>query len=150
MKFKKLGLISFAFVFSIAQATPVLAASKVFVYCSEASPSSFNPQLAADGASYNATRMVYDRLVAFVPGKTEVKAGLAESWKISKNGLSYVFKLRKGVKFHTTPKFKPTRDFNADDVIFSFDRQRLKDHPFHGVGGGNLQKSNHKRHNYWI
>ncbi|MEK7692417.1 MAG: ABC transporter substrate-binding protein, partial [Bdellovibrionota bacterium] len=103
------------------------------------SPSSFNPQLAADGASYNATRMVYDRLVAFVPGKTEVKAGLAESWKISKNGLSYVFKLRKGVKFHTTPKFKPTRDFNADDVIFSFDRQRLKDHPFHGVGGGNYE-----------
>jgi dipeptide transport system substrate-binding protein len=50
-----------------------------------------------------------------------------------------VFKLRHGVRFQTTAFFKPTRDFNADDVLFSFDRQSQAGHPFHGVGGGNYQ-----------
>ena len=42
---------------------------------------------------------------------------------ISDDGLDYTFKLRPGVKFQTTDFFTPTRDFNADDVIFSFERQ---------------------------
>ena len=49
---------------------------------------------------------------------------LAESCDVSDDGLTYTFKLRKGVKFHTTEDFTPTRDFNADDVVFSFERQR--------------------------
>ena len=48
--------------------------------------------------------------------------GLAESWDISADGKVYTFHLRKGVKFHTTAKFKPSRDFNATDVLFSFQR----------------------------
>jgi dipeptide transport system substrate-binding protein len=51
----------------------------------------------------------------------------------------YTFYLRKNVKFHTTAYFTPTRDFNADDVLFSFQRQLRKDHPFHSVGGGSYQ-----------
>jgi ABC-type transport system substrate-binding protein len=30
---------------------------------------------------------------------------------------------RKGVKWHDTCSFKPTRDFNADDALFAFERQ---------------------------
>ena len=41
---------------------------------------------------------------------------------ISPDGLRYTFKLRHGVKFQSSDKFKPTRDMNADDVVFSFDR----------------------------
>ena len=116
-------------------------ATKIFVYCSEASPSSFNPQLATDGTTYNASSgMIYNRLVEFKPGETTLISALAsEVPKASKDGMKYIFKLRKGVKFHTTPYFKPTRDFNADDVLFSFNRQRLKDHPFHKVGGGSYE-----------
>ncbi len=46
------------------------------------------------------------------------------------DGLTYTFHLRDGVKFHTTPYFKPTRAFNADDVLFTFNRMIDKDEPF--------------------
>lgn len=114
-------------------------AEKTFVYCSEGSPSIFNPQLATDGATYNVTRQIYNRLVEFKAGETEIIPALAASWKVSKDNLSFTFKLRKGVKFHTTKDFTPTRDFNADDVIFTFDRQRIKDNPYNKVSGGSYE-----------
>ena len=43
--------------------------------------------------------------------------GLAEKWDVSDDGSTYTFHLRKGVKFHSRQDFKPTRDFNADDVL---------------------------------
>ena len=39
---------------------------------------------------------------------------------------AYTFKLRKGVKFHSNANFKPTRDFNADDVLFCWSAWRTK------------------------
>src|SRR5213075_3069629 len=55
--------------------------------------------------------------------------GLAESWSAAADGLSYTFKLRKGVKFHSSAKFTPSRDFNADDVLFSYNRMADPSHP---------------------
>ena len=111
--------------------------AKTFVYCSEGSPTSFNPQLTSDGTSNNASaHTVYNRLVEFKYGTTEIVPALAESWSVSKDQKTYTFLLRKGVKFHKTSRFTPTRDFNADDVIFSIHRQSLKTHPYHKVGGG--------------
>ena len=49
--------------------------------------------------------------------------GLAEKWDISPDGTVYTFHLRHGVKWQSNANFTPTRDFNADDIIFSFDRQ---------------------------
>ncbi|MBC7538318.1 MAG: ABC transporter substrate-binding protein [Bacteriovorax sp.] len=114
--------------------------AKSFVYCSEGSPSSFNPQLVTDGTSTNATAgVLYNGLVEFQIGTTKIVPALAESWEISKDKMTYTFKLRKGVKFHTTKYFTPTRDFNATDVLFSIDRQRLASHPFHLVSGGKYE-----------
>ncbi len=114
-----------------------LYAAKTLVYCSESSPSHFNPQLTDDGASFNAnSSIIHNQLVEIPPGETELVSGLATSWKVSKDGLKYTFKLRKNVKFQATTYFKPTRNFNADDVLFTFNRQRLKSHPYHMVGGG--------------
>jgi len=101
------------------------AYAKTLVYCSEASPANFDPGTTTGGNDYDAgARTVYNRLVEFKHGSTEVEPGLAESWDISADGLTYTFHLRKGVKFGTTDFFTPTRDFNADDVIFSFMRQQ--------------------------
>ena len=57
-------------------------------------------------------------------------------WDGLGDGLTITFHLRKGVKFHRARRFKPTRDFNADDVLFSFNRQWKDDHPYHKVSGG--------------
>lgn len=113
------------------------AAEKTFVYCSEASPSTFNPQMGEDGATFNASsQMLYNRLVEFEEGGTKVIPGLAEKWDISKDGKTYTFHLRKNANFHTTDSFKPSRPMNAEDVVFSFERALKKDHPFHNVSGG--------------
>lgn len=113
-------------------------AEKTFVYCSEASPSTFNPQMADDGPTFNAaSQMLYNRLLEFEPGGTKVIPALAEKWDISKDGKTYTFHLRHNVSFHTTDTFKPTRSFNADDVLFSFNRALKTNHPYHQVNGGN-------------
>lgn len=131
---------TFLFLMFIANLAPLSAHAKSFVYCSEGSPSSFNPQLVTDGTSTNATsQVIYNNLVSFEEGSTKIVPQLATSWNISKDKLVYTFNLRKGVKFHTTKYFTPTRDFNATDVIFSIDRQRVKTHPFHDVSGGKYE-----------
>jgi dipeptide transport system substrate-binding protein len=117
---------------------PAMAA-KTFVYCSEGSPSSFGPSLVADSASGNNTDQMHDCLVDFERGTTKVIPSLAEKWEVSKDGLSYTFHLRKDVSFHTTAYFTPTRNFNADDVLFTFNRQRVKDHPFHQIGAAKYE-----------
>ncbi len=62
---------------------------------------------------------------------------LAEKWDVSEDGKTYTFHLRKGVKWHSNKIFKPTRDFNADDVIFSFERQWKENNPFFRVTSSN-------------
>ena len=107
------------------------AQAKTLAYCSEGSPEGFDPALYTAGTTFDASsRPVYNRLVEFERGTTKVIPGLAESWEVSDDGLEFTFKLRQGVKFHTTDFFTPTRDFNADDVVFSFERQRSADHPW--------------------
>ncbi|ADZ69389.1 ABC transporter substrate-binding protein [Polymorphum gilvum] len=113
------------------------ASAKTLVYCSEGSPEGFDPALYTSGTTFDASsKPVYNRLVEFKRGTTEVVPGLAESWSVSDDGLEYTFNLRKGVKVHTTGFFTPTREFNADDVIFSFERQLKKDHPWHEYTAG--------------
>ncbi|MGB3336257.1 MAG: ABC transporter substrate-binding protein [Devosia sp.] len=107
------------------------AQAKQLVFCSEASPAHFDPGPTTGGNDFDASaHTMYDGLAAFVPGSTDVEPGLAESWEVSADGLEITFKLRPGVKFHTQPYFTPTRDFNADDVIFSFERQYKEDNPY--------------------
>jgi dipeptide transport system substrate-binding protein len=112
------------------------SAGTTLVYCSEGSPESFNPQLATSGTTFDASsRQVYNRLVEFEIGSTNVVPGLAERWIVSDDGKTYTFELRRGVKLHATAYFTPTRELTAEDVVFTFQRQRDPDHPYHDVGG---------------
>ena len=112
------------------------AHAKTLVYCSEGSPENFQPALNTTGTSFDAARPVYNRLTEFKRGTTEIVPGLAESWDIADGGKTITFHLRKGVKFHSNKEFKPTRDFDADDVLFSFNRQWKTDSPYYKVSGG--------------
>lgn len=112
------------------------ADTKTFVYCSEASPEGFNPAFYTSGTSFDASSVtMFNRLVEFERGATNIVPGLAESWTISDDGLTYTFNLRQGVKFHQRRDFRPSRNFNADDVLFAINRQLLEDHPYHEVSG---------------
>jgi len=111
--------------------------AQTLVYCSEGSPEGFDPALYTAGTTFDASsHPIYNRLTEFETGTTNVIPGLAESWEASADGLEYTFNLRRGVQFHSNDSFTPSRDFNADDVIFSFERQRLADHPYNEVSGG--------------
>ncbi len=118
----------------LAAAGPV--AAKTLVYCSEGSPENFNPMINTTGTTFDANLPIYNRLIEFKPGSTDIEPGLAESWDTSPDGKVFTFHLRHGVKWHSNATFKPTRDFNADDVLFSFNRQAKEDSPYHKVSGG--------------
>ncbi|AQS41155.1 MAG: Extracellular solute-binding protein [Candidatus Tokpelaia hoelldobleri] len=110
-------------------------AAKTLVYCSEASPDGFDAARNFSGPTFDASAWnISDKLVNVDIGTTNTIPGLATGWDISKDGKEYTFHLRRGVKFHTTAYFKPSRDFNADDVLFTFERQSNKDHPLYGDG----------------
>ncbi len=67
----------------------------------------------------------FDGLVRFNGNSHEIVPALAESWEVSSDGLTWTFNLRKDVKFHDgTP-------LNAEAVVFSLERQRDKNHPYH-------------------
>ena len=104
------------------------------VYCSEGNPETFNPQLVTSGTTIDATsQQLYDSLVDYDPRTGDIVPALATSWQTSDDGLSYRFKLRPGVQFHQTDWFTPTREFNADDVIFSFNRIINSANPYHDI-----------------
>ena len=128
----KVGLFAVLSVFA-----SLAVAAKTLVFCSEGSPEGFNPQFFETGTTMDASSVpIYNRLVEFDLGTTNIVPALAESWTVSADGLSYTFRLRKGVKFHSNAKFKPTRDFNADDVLFTYNRMADPKNPFHNTAPG--------------
>jgi len=106
------------------------AAERSLVFCSEGSPAGFDTAQYTTATDNDAAEPLYNRLVEFERGATNVLPALAKSWDISEDGLTYSFHLREGVKFHSTPYFKPSRDLNADDVLFTFNRMLDAEHPF--------------------
>jgi dipeptide transport system substrate-binding protein len=125
-----------AFAAASMAASPLVQAAggipnKTLVYCSEGSPAGFDPALYTTSTDFTAnTFTVFNRLVEFERGGTKIEPGLAEKWDVSADGKVYTFHLRHGVKFQTTAYFKPTREFNADDVLFTFERMLDPNQPF--------------------
>jgi peptide/nickel transport system substrate-binding protein len=89
-------------------------------------------------------QQVVETLVGLEPGSTsKVVPVLAESYEMSADGLTYTFKLRSGVKFHDGT------DFNADAVVFNYERfiglpTELRDYAFYigDIFGGYGSESN--------
>ncbi|MGY6037238.1 ABC transporter substrate-binding protein SapA [Aeromonas sp. AE23HZ002T15] len=107
------------------------------IYCVEGAPQTFNPQLANSAVTLDASaRPLYDRLLEVNANTLSIEGGLATRWRVSDDGLTYRLTLRKGVSFHRTPWFNPSRPFNADDVVFTYQRLLDEHHPFHRISGG--------------
>src|SRR5437667_11176090 len=83
------------------------------------SPSWFDPSTAPPQTTpFGMLYAIHDALVRPLPGQ-KMGPSLAESWTESPDGLAYGFKLRRGLKFHHG------HPVSADDVRFSFDRNRV-------------------------
>ncbi|WP_199611522.1 ABC transporter substrate-binding protein SapA [Flocculibacter collagenilyticus] len=108
------------------------------IYCSEGTPETFNPQLVTSGTTIDIiAHQLYNRLIGLAPVSGRFNPELAERWDVSADGTRYTFFLRDDVEFHSTDYFTPTRKFNADDVIFSFNRILDNYNEYHYVNGGN-------------
>lgn len=84
-------------------------------------PPHLDPTSAAAGAIDSVLYAnVFEGLTRFGPDGS-IGPGLATSWEISEDGLTYTFTLAEGVKFHDGTTF------DAEDVKFSLDRARAED-----------------------
>lgn len=102
--------------------------------CTEASPEGFDVVQYNSLTTTNASAdVLMNRLVDFDTASGKVVASLADSWEVTPDGLTYVFKLHPQVKFHRTEYFNPTRELTAEDVKFSFDRMLDPANPWHKV-----------------
>lgn len=63
-------------------------------------PTVLDPATALDGPVPLIARQVFDTLVQYRDGSSDVEPALATSWNVSKDGLSWTFRLREGVRFH--------------------------------------------------
>jgi peptide/nickel transport system substrate-binding protein len=72
-----------------------------------------------------ATTAMYEGLVRYKSGSTDVEPALAESWDISPDGKEYIFHLRSGVKFHDGSPL------TAEAAAFTFEREVNKDNPLY-------------------
>ncbi|MDD7971825.1 ABC transporter substrate-binding protein [Roseinatronobacter alkalisoli] len=124
------GLLAAALLASSALVAPALAQTPpgVLVVGQIAEPQALDPHAVTAVNDFRILMNVYDGLVRYASGTLEVEPALAESWEISDDGTVYTFALREGVSFHDGSAF------DADAVVWNFERMLNEDHPYHGTG----------------
>jgi peptide/nickel transport system substrate-binding protein len=138
MKWKHLAWIVPALVVGLIVVLIVTKPSKsggdTLVYARGTDSTTLDPAEVEYGEDAKVTENVYENLVTFAQDSTEIVPSLATSWKTSADGKTWTFQLRSGVKFHDG---KP---FNADAVVFTFQRILDEKHPHRpkGVPYGSL------------
>jgi peptide/nickel transport system substrate-binding protein len=78
--------------------------------------STLDPQIGYDWQNWSVIKSIFDGLMDYKPGTTELEPDLAESYTISDDGQTYTFKLRDDIKFHNG------RAMTAGDIKYSVER----------------------------
>ena len=99
-----------------AQADPNAKQGGSIVITYKDDVATLDPAIGYDWQNWSMIKSLFDGLMDYKPGTTELVPDLAESHEISENGQTFTFKLRKGVKFHNG------REMTAEDVKYSIDR----------------------------
>lgn len=92
------------------------ADASTLIFGSGGDPANLEPGNIEDGNSIYVQQQIYDRLIDYVAGTTDLEPALATEWTASDNGRTWTFKLREGVKFHDGT------EFNAEAVRVNFER----------------------------
>jgi peptide/nickel transport system substrate-binding protein len=103
------------------------------VYGRGGDSTSLDPITSTEGETFKITENILETLLQYGDQDTTVNPGLAKKWEVSEDGLTYTFELQEGVKFHDGT------DFNADAVIFNFNRWmngNADDFPYYTMFGG--------------
>jgi len=100
----------------------------VLIFACSGDADRLDPADVTDGESIQRMDNIFEGLVEYKSGTTDIQPSLAESWNTSDDGLEITFYLRDGVKFHDGT------DFDADAVVFSFARQYDTNHEYHDYG----------------
>ena len=115
MRLNKSAVLAIVLVFMLFGVTGGAMAKKVVVYGQAAEVAGLSPTLTNDSASSAAMAQMYETLFNRNPETNEIEPRLAVSYE-NPDDLTWVIKLREGVKFHDGT------DFNAEAVKFTFDR----------------------------
>ncbi|MDR3546431.1 MAG: ABC transporter substrate-binding protein [Candidatus Limnocylindrales bacterium] len=102
---------------ALGLAAPAASRAQTLQIATDASPVGLDPHLATAFSTALITSTLYEGLTA-IGDDLGVEPALAESWTVSPDGLTYLFKLRPGVRFHSG------REMTAADVIASIERVR--------------------------
>ena len=111
-----LGVVAAVTVTATAGAAIKAQQAGTLVFAGASDPTYLDPALVSDGESFRVTEQMFEGLVKLKPGTVKVIADLATSWSTSKDGKTWTFQLRKGVKFHDGTAF------DAKAVCFNFNR----------------------------
>ncbi len=107
---------------------------KTLIACTGQEPVHFDPALATDAETMDAGAfLIFDRLMMVDYGSEDISSSLAKNWSLGVDLKSFTVNLRDDVSFHSNAIFTPSRNFNADDVIYTFERQLDPKHPWHDV-----------------
>ncbi|MGX6444714.1 ABC transporter substrate-binding protein [Neobacillus sp. K501] len=110
------------------------------VYGRGGDSTSLDPITTTEGETFKVTENIFETLLQYGDQDTTVNPGLAEEWEVSEDGLTYTFKLRQGVKFHDGT------DFNAEAVVFNFNRWmngNADSFPYYSMFGGYKGEEGH-------
>jgi ABC-type transport system substrate-binding protein len=103
----------------------VVEGSDTFIFGRGGDSVQLDPAIVTDGESFRVTGQCLEPLYQYEPGSTKPIPALAKACTANEEATEWTCELREGVTFHDGT------DFNAEAVVYNFERWRFTDHPTH-------------------